>query len=238
MNSSFKRSSMADTEEKPKYKMPQHLKTTGKLLMKAASEGKRSYAKDVIGGKVIDDFVDEIGFSIRMVIQCLVKILAAYTKLLDQINHGSPTDVYRAIGRLDGAIAGLEDVNKLALSYELKYPARQGFEQSGIELLRATIASILKYSIEFEKNLGQQLVDAERSVNAHPESLQGRTLPITMNFDGAQTTDKLRVLINWFHSYKGSTVPRVDMSQPVIRNIESIDPLDAAVVGFAMGSHQ
>ncbi len=238
MNSSFKRSSMADTEEKPKYKMPQHLKSTGNLLLKAASEGERTFLKGQIGGRIIDDFVNEIHFAIRRLLESHENILAAYSKMFDQINHGSPTDVYRAIGRLDGAIAGLEDVNKLALSYELKYPARQGFEQSGIELLRATIASILKYSIEFEKNLGQQLVDAERSVNEHPESLQGRTLPITMNFDGTQINDKLGALINWFQSYKCASVPHVDMSEPVVRNNESIDPLDAAVVGFVMGSHR
>lgn len=229
---------MDSVEEKPLYKLSKHLKTTGKLLLKAAAEGERSCFNGPIGVNLIEDFVNELAFAIKQAISCLVNLLESYTKLLDQINHGSPTNVYRAIGRLDGAISALVDANKLALSYELKDATRQGLEQSGIELLRSTIASILKYAIEFEKNLGQQLVDAERSVNEHPESLQGRTLPITMNFDGAQTTDKLRVLINWFHSYKGSTVPRVDMSQPVIRNIESIDPLDAAVVGFVMGSHQ
>lgn len=207
-------------------------------MLKAASEGERTFLKGQIGGRIIDDFVNEIHFAIRRLLESHENILAAYSEMFDQIKNGSSIEIYRALGQLDAAMEGMADSHRRALSYELKDAARQGLEQSGIELLRSTIASILKYTIEFEKNLGQQLVDAERLVNEHPESLQGRTLPITMNFDGAQTTDKLRVLINWFHSYKGSTVPRVDMSQPVIRNIESIDPLDAAVVGFVMGSHQ
>lgn len=238
MNSSFKRSSMADTEEKPKYKLPKYLKTTGKLLLKAASEGERTFLKGQIGGRIIDDFVNEIHFAIRRLLESHANILAAYSKMFDQIKNGSSIEIYRALGQLDAAMEGVADSHQRALSYELKYPARQGFEQSGIELLRSTIASILKYAIEFEKNLGQQLVDAERSVNEHPESLQGRTLPITMNFDGTQTNDKLGALINWFQSYKCATVPHVDMSEPVVRNNESIDPLDAAVVGFVMGSHR
>lgn len=238
MSSSFKCSSMAAIKENPKYKQPKYLKTTGKLLLKAASEGERTFLKGQIGGRIIDDFVNEIHFAIRRLLESHANILAAYSKMFDQIKNGSSIEIYRALGQLDAAMEGVADSHQRALSYELKDAARQGLEQSGIELLRSTIASILKYTIEFEKNLGQQLVDAERLVNEHPDSLQGRTLPIMMNFDGAQTTDKLRVLINWFHSYKGSTVPRVDMSQPVIRNIESIDPLDAAVVGFVMGSHK
>lgn len=226
------------SEEKNVYKLPKYLKTTGKLLLKAASEGERTFLKGQIGGRIIDDFVNEILFAIKLVLQCHENILAAYSKMFDQIKNGSSIENYRALGQLDAAMQGLADSYQLALSYELKDAARQGFEQSGIELLRITIASILKYTIEFEKNLGQQLVDAERSVNENPESLHGRTYSIAMNFDGAQSNDKLRALINWFHRYKCSIVPQVDMSEPIVRNNESIDPIDAAVVGFVMGSRR
>lgn len=228
---------MSGIQDKPHYKLPKYLKATGKLLLKAASEGERTFFKGQTGGNIIDDFAKEFHFAIRLLLQSHENILAAYLKLFDQIKNGSSTEIYRALGRLDGAMEAMAALHQQAISFELKDADYKGLEQSGVELLKVSIASILKYALETEKKLGQQLFDAERFANEHPEKLDGHLLHIKVEFDNAQTNDKLRVLINWFHSYLSAHYQCVVENKPSIKTNESIDPIDAAVIGYVLGSH-
>lgn len=240
--------------EKDVYHLPKHFKKAGKLLLKAASKGEYVYIKSTVSKQIIYDFDRTFWYHLTDISKHLNNIHVAFTKIFSAINSNSSTDLIRSIGRLDGAIASLVDTYREVDSYELEEGEFAVLEQSGVSLLHETLASLIKYSVEAEGVLGQQLVDTEHVVNENPENLISGKHRITINFDSTKSIDKLTPLLEWYKSYKevfaeSANDPEdeeeralkaraqailVRRKQP--NTVSGINPVDAGILGFVFGS--
>lgn len=234
----------ADAVEKDVYHAPKHFKKVGKLLLKAASNGEYAYIKRTVGKEIIYDFDRTFWYHLSDITRRLINNLhVAFTRLFAAINSNSATDSIRSIGRLDGAIAAVVDAHQEVSSYEIEEGEYKDLEESGLLLLQEMLASLIQYAVEVEGNLGKQLVDTERVVNENPENLIAGKHTITVNFDSSKSIDKLSVLLEWYKEYKEKTasegknqagvLPIEDESDALV---DSVNPVDAAVVGYVIGS--
>lgn len=230
--------------KKDVYHAPKHFKKVGKLLLKAASNGEYAYIKSSVGKQIIYDFDCTFWYHLSDISKHLMNNLhVAFTKLFAAINSTSATDSIRSIGRLDGAIAAVVDAYHEVDSYELEEGEFKDLEESGLLLLQEMLASLIQYAVEAEGSLGKQLVDAERVVNENPGNLNSVKHTITVNFDSSKSIDKLSVLLEWYKEYKEKTasekknqaevLPIEDESDALV---DSVNPVDAAVVGYVIGS--
>lgn len=248
------------TFEEDVYHAPKYFKKAGKLLLKAARKGEYAYIKQGHGSKPMYDFDRDFFYHLKSISKDLLNLHHAYTKLFTAINSNSSTDLIRSIGRLDGAIAALVDSYQLASSYEVQDGDFMELEQVGVESLTKVCASLIEYAVEVEACLGKQLIDIEATVNENPEVLNNRKHTITINFDSAKCTDKLSELVEWYKGYKQMVIEAEDSASEAsemngdiehdanlarveaIRKMRygsgqgvSIDPVDAAVIGYVVG---
>ena len=222
--------------EQDVYHLPKHLRKVGKILLKAASDEKRSINEVSTGGTIIEDFYDEFGSALRQVSNNFVKLLNAHRKIIEAIG-GTPSDLLRAIGRLDGVVDEFIDTYKLVMSYELEDNNLQEIERGGLEMLRSTVESMIRSEIKYKKKLGKKILDAEDCINKNTDVLDGNKYTIALDFDRT-ALNKLRGTVLWFKRYgeyysgKSESLRQFE----VFRNKNNtIDPLDSAVLGYIAG---
>lgn len=220
------------------YHLPKHLKKVGKLLMKAASEEKRSFDEVSTGGVCIEDFIDEFGSALRQVSNNFVKLLNAHSKISEGIG-GSPSDLLRAIGRVDGVVEEFIEIYKLVMSYELEDNNLQETQRYGLEMLRSTVESMIRSEIKYKKKLGKKILDAEDFINKNTNVLDGNKYTIALDFDRT-ALNKLRGTVLWFkrcgENYAGKSESLRQFE--VFRNTsDSIDLEDAAIMGYIAGAN-
>ena len=223
-------------EEQDVYHLPKHLRKVGKILLKAASDEKRSINEVTTGGTIIEDFYHEFGSALRQASRNFLKLLKSHAKISEELG-GSPSDLLRAVGRLDGAVEDFKETYKLVMSYELEDNNLQEIERGGLEMLRSTVESMIRSEIKYKKKLGKKILDAEDCINKNKGVLDGNKYNITINFDQT-STNKLRGLVLWYRRYASNYV---SCSNP-LREFDvfgnsggSIDPLDSAVLGYIVG---
>ena len=213
------------------YHLPKHLKKVGKLLMKAASDEKRSINEVSTGGACFEDFNDEFGSTLRQVSNNFLKLLKAHSKISEGIG-GSPSDLLRAIGRLDGVVEEFIETYKLVMSYELEDNNLQETQRHGLEMLRSTVETMIRSEVKYKKKLGKKLLDAEDFINKNKGVLDGNSYTIALDFDRT-ALNKLRGTVLWFKRYgeyySGNSESLGKFE--VFRNKNNmIDPLDSAYI--------
>lgn len=225
--------------EKDVYHLPKHLKKAGELLLKAASGERCLFRTATAGGHVVEDFNDEFVVALRQLGKNFEKLLKAHSKIVDEINEGTPKGLRKAIGRLDGVMANLIDTYTLSMSFEVMDETSQEIEQRGIEMLRSTVAEMIKSEIKYKKMLGQNLVGMDDKINNNPDLLVGNRYSLTIDSDRTTSLNKLRGLILWYKRFCDCFDSRPEVLEPCEEKIypsRSVDPIDTAVLGFVIGS--
>jgi len=223
-------------EEQDVYHLPKHLRKVGKILLKAASDEKRSINEVSTGGTIIEDFYHEFGSALRQVSRNFLKLLKSHAKISEELG-GSPSDLLRAVGRLDGAVEDFKETYKLVMSYELEDNNQQEIERRGLELLRATVESMIKSDIKYKNKLGKKILDLEILINKNKDFLDGNKCSIKVNFDQT-STNKLRGLVLWYKRYAKNYANNSDSLREFEgfkNSSDSFDPIDAAVLGYVAG---
>lgn len=225
-------------EDQDVYHLPKHLRKVGKIFLKAASDEKRSINEVSTGGTIIEDFYHEFGSALRQVSRNFLKLLKAHAKISEELG-GSPSDLLRAIGRVDGVVDEFIETYKLVMSYELEDNNLQETQRHGLEMLRSTVESMIRSEIKYKKKLGKKILDAEDFINKNTNVLDGNKYTIALDFDHT-ALNKLRGTVLWFKRYREYYSGKSESLRQfeVFRNTsDSIDPEDAAIMGYIVGAN-
>lgn len=227
---------MVTTVEKENSSRFHTYKTAGSMLLKSALKARRacSWSSKKPDLKIYD-FESDLLVFIKIAPNCLDALNLAFSRVFRVMRRASHPDLYFEIGRLDGVVVSLVDAFRSLESYRFDTTTDHQRETTGLKILKEAYRSLLDYATDAEENLGRELIDLDRRSQATSDESGNEQCVITIRFDVSKSIDNLRRLFEWYDAYKRYLLDISVTRQPGDPNIDSIEPVDAAVMGYAIG---